>query len=42
MGKEGGKGGSDGEDEVEGGGDLGDAVEELQFQKEKGNCRLGK
>ena len=41
IGKEGGKGGSDGEDEVEGGGDVGGAVEELQFHGEKGKCGLG-
>ena len=31
VGDKGGKGGSDGKDEVEGGGDVGGAVEELKF-----------
>lgn len=41
MGEEGGKGGSDGEDEVEGGRDARGAVEELEFQSYKRACGLG-
>lgn len=40
VGEKGGKGGSDGEDEVEGRGDVGGAMQELEFQRQEGNYGL--
>jgi len=42
MGEEGGKGGSDGENQVEGGGHVGGALEELEFECEKGDGGFGR